>query len=153
MSELLLPTLSAEHALNSLLNRYCAAADAQDWATWGQCWTTDAVFDYPEFGRFEGRDDIQSACAAAESRYLEMQHSIVNRQYWLDGEQATGRAQLIFAGVLPPAGARRLYECGGRYEWAFVRSGPTWLIQSMRLQTIWERLPDRPPNDGRDLMA
>lgn len=132
-----LGVLEDKEALQSLMNRYCRTSDAKDWFGWSRCFVEDAEFDFGPFGTHNGRDKIREICEKAEEPYLDMQHSMTNMQFEVDGDKATGTAYLWFAGVPDPQNPSQHFDIGGPYRWEFRRTAQGWLLSKMHLRITW----------------
>lgn len=132
-----LQVLEDKEALGALMNRYCRTADAKDWQAWGMCWTEDALFDFGPFGQHHGRDTIRDVCSESEEPYQDMQHSITNMQFEVDGDRATGTAYLWFAGVPDKTKPHEHFDIGGPYKWEFERGADGWQLSKMELRVAW----------------
>lgn len=132
-----LQVLEDKEALRALMNRYCRTADQKDWEAWSMCWTEDALFDFGPFGQHNGREVIRDVCSESEEPYQDMQHSMTNMQFEVDGDTATGTAYLWFAGVPDKAKPAEHFDIGGPYEWEFQRTGDGWKLSVMRLRIAW----------------
>ena len=132
-----LQVLEDKEALQALMNRYCRTADKKDWQAWAECFVEDSVFDFGPFGQHNGRDTIREVCSAAEEPYKDMQHSMTNMQFEVDGDTATGTAYLWFAGVPDTSKPGEHFDIGGPYEWEFTRTPEGWRLSLMRLRIAW----------------
>lgn len=129
--------LEDKEALAALMNRYCRTADEKDWMAWSLCFVEDAEFDFGPFGHHFGRDKIRDVCSEAEAPYLDMQHSMTNMQFEVDGDTATGTAYLWFAGVPDPKDPSQHFDIGGPYRWEFRRTDEGWRLTRMSLRIAW----------------
>jgi hypothetical protein len=144
-----LQTLEDKQALASLLNRYIQAVDSFDWVGWGECWTADAVANLgSQHGLLEGRDAIVAASRQGRAIYEArggMQHILINLEFELDGDTATGTGNLLYASSVDSAGAPPDRAIGGKYRWRFMREAPGWQIARADLVRTWNfrREPER----------
>jgi ketosteroid isomerase-like protein len=134
-----LHVLEDKEALAGLMNRYCRTSDAKDWDAWMRCFVEDAEFEFGPFGTHVGREKIREVCEAAEAPYRDMQHSMTNMQFEIDGDTATGTAYLWFAGVPDPSNPAEHFDIGGPYRWEFRRTDEGWLLSRMHLRMAWTR--------------
>jgi ketosteroid isomerase-like protein len=132
-----LGVLEDKEALAALMNRYCRTADDKDWQAWSRCWTEDAEFVFGPFGVHRGRDVIREVCAESEAPYQDMQHSMTNMQFEVDGDRATGTAYLWFAGVPDRDRPAQHFDIGGPYRWEFARTAEGWRLSRMELRVAW----------------
>lgn len=117
-------------ALTELLNRYCQAADCDDFAGHADCFADDAVL-ISRMGEVRGRAAIMAQNRAYAVRYEILQHLMSNMAFQIDGDEATGTATARFVAMRSaesPAEQR-----AGRYEFRFRREDGRWWI-------VWERL-------------
>jgi hypothetical protein len=101
--------------------------------------TEDAVFTIPgAFGILTGRKEIHDVSKAAlAALYQTTQHYIVNLDFEIDGDSATGSGDLIYC-ALPDAGQPTgYYLTGGRYRWTFARTPAGWRIATASLNFLW----------------
>jgi hypothetical protein len=126
-------------ALESLINDYLTLADSTRWVEWSETFTEDAQFDLPNaFGLMRGRQEIYDTCVGKmDTAWAITQHMIVNCDFDVEGDSATGSANIIFTGV-PPGGARdKSYMMGGIYRWKFVRTAAGWKIADAWEEFLW----------------
>jgi hypothetical protein len=123
--------------LAGLMNRYCRTADAKDWQAWSMCWTEDAELAFGPFGVHRGRETIRDVCSEAESPYQDMQHSMTNMQFEVEGDRATGTAYLWFAGIPNRDKPADHFEFGGPYRWEFIRTPEGWRLRRLELRLAW----------------
>ncbi len=142
-----LQRIEHERALDKLINTYHKRADAFDWVGWAECFTEDAVFEFAGgFGVMRGRQDIHDKCKGQMDHvYRVMQHIMINLDFEVSGERATGTGNLIFVGVTDPQKATDFYMSGGRYRWQFALTKDGWKIAAAFLEFIW--------NNGADAAA
>lgn len=132
-----------ELALKALINSYHKRADALDWAGWAESFTEDAVFEFKSFGTMRGRQAIHDTCKAAMAHvYDAFQHYMVNLDFELAGDTATGTGNLVFVGLTDAAAPTRHYMAGGRYQWRFARIAGGWRIRQARLEWLWNNGAD-----------
>lgn len=126
-------------ALNRLIHSYLSLADSRQWVEWSETFTEDASFDLPNsFGLMRGRQEIYDTCVGKmEGTWKDTQHNIVNSNFQIDGDTATGTANIIFAAV--PAGGEPsdVYLMGGRYRWKFARTAQGWRIADAWEEFFW----------------
>lgn len=126
-------------AIEHLVNEYHKRADAFDWAGWSETIAEDGVLDFPTgFGKMSGRKNIHDTCKASMDHVYEvMQHVIVNLDIEVNGDTATGTANLLFTGIMKASDPTKYYQCGGRYKFNFQRTPQGWLIGRYFLEFIW----------------
>ena len=126
-------------ALARLIDDYLSLADARRWTEWSETFTEGANFDLPNaFGLMRGRKEIYDICVGKMEGAWEMtQHMIVNCDFDIHGDSATGSANIIFTGV-PPGGDRAApYTMGGIYRWKFARTPIGWKIDDAWEEFLW----------------
>lgn len=132
-----LRVLEDKEALRTLLTRGWRALDERDWDTWSACWADDAVFDFGPWGATRGRAAIREAVVAAEEGYAAMQHHILNMQFEVDGDRATGIGYMWFVAIADAGAPGQHLDLGGPYEWELVRTGEGWRVQVQKLSVAW----------------
>lgn len=134
-----------ELALNKLINTYHKRADAFDWAGWADTFVDDAVFEFDTgFGLMEGKQMIHDTCKAAMDHvYEDQQHIMINLDFDIDGDSATGTGNLIFAATTDASNPVDHYMAGGRYRWKFQRTAQGWRIKHTNLQWLWNNGADK----------
>lgn len=135
-----LERLEAKAGLDALIQRYAATADRREWRDWVQCFAPDARFDLPNsFGLMTGREEIYDVCVGKMDHvWAETQHNIASRDFHVDGDTASGTANILFAGLPVGADPTQCYTMGGRYRWTFVRDAAgAWTIADAWEEFIW----------------
>ncbi|MEV5879542.1 nuclear transport factor 2 family protein [Streptomyces sp. NPDC052101] len=147
-----LATVLDRLAVDELITAYAVAVDDGDWTAYQRLYTTDGRADYRSAGGIEG-DAGQVAVWLAESLALfaMRQHLIVNRRVHfgtLDhdtGDTAAVRADYLnpmrFADTDgPPAPPAPDLVCGGRYDFALLRTPDGWRLREVVVQEKWRQL-------------
>lgn len=131
--------LEDKRALERLILDYLQRADARQWRAWLETFTPAANFDLPNsFGLMRGQQEIYDTCVGKmEGTWAETQHMIVNTDFDIDGDHATGTANICFAGVPAGGAPADVYTMGGRYRWRFVRTADGWKIDDAWEEFIW----------------
>jgi hypothetical protein len=75
--------------IKKLKARYFRLVDTQQWAEWGQLFTSDAVF-HGHAGEICGRDEIVSYCSGRLANALTVHHGYMPEIEILDRDEATG---------------------------------------------------------------
>ncbi len=126
-------------ALQRLIHSYLSLADGRHWKAWSETFTEDANFDLPNsFGLMRGRQEIYDVCVGKmDGTWKDTQHNIVNTNFCIDGDTATGTGHIIFAAI--PAGGEPadVYLMGGRYRWKFSRTAEGWRISDAWEEFFW----------------
>jgi uncharacterized protein (TIGR02246 family) len=134
-----LQSLEDERSLRRLIASYTQRGDALDWEGWAELFAEDAVFTIPgAFGTLTGRKEIHDVSKAALGTvYQTTQHYIINLDFDLDGDRATGRGDLIYSALPDRDRPTGYYLTGGRYTWTFARKAAGWRIQEATLNFLW----------------
>ncbi|QUT06821.1 nuclear transport factor 2 family protein [Sphingobium phenoxybenzoativorans] len=135
-----LERLEAKADLNALVQRYVTTADRRQWREWSQCFTENAQFDLPNsFGLMKGRQEIYDICVGKmDHAWADTQHNVVSRDFKVDGDTATGSANIFFSGLPVGADPTQSYAMGGRYRWQFTRNpAGEWAIADAWEEFIW----------------
>lgn len=131
--------LEDRQALDTLIHDYLSLADARKWLEWSETFTEGANFDLPNaFGMMRGRQEIFEICVGKMDGAWDMtQHMIVNTDFAIDGDVASGSANIIFTGVPVGAGRDTPYMMGGIYRWKFARTAAGWKICDAWEEFLW----------------
>lgn len=134
-----LQRIEDERAIEKLVNTYAKRADAFDWAGWSETFTEDAIFDTAGmFKLMKGRQIIHDLFKGdMDDLYENMQHVIVNLDFDVAGDCASGTGNLIFAGTMDKDQLTRCHMAGGRFTWDFVRTKGGWRFSHTRLEVLW----------------
>jgi ketosteroid isomerase-like protein len=134
-----LQSLEDERALRQLIGAYTQRGDALDWEGWAELFAEDAIFDIPgAFGTLSGRKEIHDVSKAALGTvYQVTQHYIINLDFAVDGDRATGRGDLLYAALPDQTRPTGYYLTGGRYSWTFIRTNVGWRIYRATLNFLW----------------
>lgn len=132
--------LTDQQLLRKHMDEYHWLADHFRWDEFKQLWTEDAVFEVASGGRtYVGRDEIvRIQSGRIHERYERTQHLIVNCAFEVDGDSATGHANLLFIGVPKASEPAQNYMSGGMYEWRFRKTPDGWRSAHTRLEFLWE---------------
>ncbi|AYN43952.1 nuclear transport factor 2 family protein [Streptomyces dangxiongensis] len=137
-------------AVDDLVTEYAVAVGDGDWTAYEGLFTADGRADYRAAGGIEG-DAGQVAGWLAESTapFAVRQHLIVNRRVrfgLLDhdtGDTARVRADYLTPTRLTDAGAPAAPDlmCGGRYDFALLRTPQGWRLREAVAHEKWRRPP------------
>lgn len=144
-SEQRLAVLEDKQALAELINAYGKVADRFDWEGWAEgAFTEDSEFVFVGgFGVMRGRNEILEVCKGSMDPFYDvMQHILVNLDFEVDGDTATGTSNLIFTAIFDKDKPTDYYQAGGRYQWGFVRTEQGWRIAHTRLEFLWNNGAD-----------
>jgi|SRR5690606_12862510 len=131
--------LEDESALTKLINTYTILPDAFRWVEWADLFTDDAEFRLENsFGVLKGKQEIHDVCKGnMDHVYDDQQHYIVNVDVTINGDTATGTANLVFIGLPDKNDPVTHFMGGGRYAWKFRRTADGWRISDASLRFIW----------------
>ncbi|MEV7442483.1 nuclear transport factor 2 family protein [Streptomyces sp. NPDC091204] len=132
-----LRNLEDKEALRTLLVRGWRALDRKDWQTWIDCWAEDAVLEFGPWGETHGKEAIRATVEEAEAPYPGMQHHILNMQFEVEGDRASGIGYMWFVAVTAPETTSATYSMGGAYAWDFRRGPRGWLLVRQQLDVRW----------------
>ncbi|ARP73923.1 nuclear transport factor 2 family protein [Streptomyces pluripotens] len=150
-------------AVDELVTEYAVAVDDGDWTTYRRLFTADGRADYRSAGGIEGdADQVAGWLAGNLTLFAVRQHLIVNRQVRFGLlEHDTGDTARVRADYLNPmrfaddAGPGRSpaapdLVCGGRYDFALLRTPEGWRLHGVTVEEKWRRLPGRTPTNVTD---
>lgn len=138
-----LERVEAELQLHRLVHEYCVGADTADRELWASVWAEDAVWAVGDDRSFSGRAEI---CAAVERQwhaFARMQHAVSNHVVSIDGDEATGRADVT---VFVQIADERWITGGGTYVDRYRREGGRWRIAERRVVGGFDL--ELPPSSG-----
>lgn len=139
-----LDRVESELALHRLASRYCVGADHRDPDIWRSVWTPDAEWDTGGGQIFVGVEAITEAVELQWAAFAVTQHSTTNHVVEIDGDRATGQADVV---VLIQLGDRIVDDAGrwivggGTYLDDYVRDGDVWRIGRRRVGRAFELAP------------
>jgi hypothetical protein len=116
-------------AIGDLYSRCAQDLDDLDSDAWIDCFTEEAVFSSPRFGRFTGRKGLRELGALRRRSFLgaRVRHVISNVLVSIDGAQATGKCYLC--AYETKFGKTKLVAVGG-YRDKLLKVRGRWLFQS-----------------------
>lgn len=129
--------LEDKESLRALMIHGWRALDRKDWRTWITCWSQDAVLEFGPWERVHGRDAILTKVVEAEAPYTTMQHHILNMDFEVQGDRATGVGYMWFVAVAGAGAVSSPYAMGGPYDWEFSRGTDGWRLTRQRLGVWW----------------
>ena len=117
--------------IEDLLVRYSDAVDRQDWETFAQVFTADAVIDYTEMGGPSGGvTEIVRFLEATLPGFACTQHLVANTVLSVDGDTATARTICHNPMVVDRGeGQAHVFFCGLWYRDSLVRTARGWRIR------------------------
>ncbi|MEU2563871.1 nuclear transport factor 2 family protein [Streptomyces longispororuber] len=145
-------------AIDTLITDYAGTVDDGDWDAYPGLFTPDGRADYRSAGGIEGTAAEVSAWLAQTMRAVAMrQHLIVNRRVRFDvREQDVGDTARVRADYVNPMrfateadgapGTAPDLTCGGRYEFAALRTQSGWRLREVVVREKWRSTAtaDRP---------
>ncbi|WP_225839086.1 nuclear transport factor 2 family protein [Streptomyces sp. NK08204] len=149
-----LATVMDRLAVDDLITEYAMAVDDGDWAAYRGLFTADGRADYRSAGGIEGgAGDVAGWLAGSLELFSMRQHLIVNRRVdfgILDHD--TGDTARVRADYLNPLrcagdgdGTASDLVCGGRYDFALLRTPEGWRLRQVVVHEKWRRLPEPDP--------
>ncbi|MGW7579026.1 nuclear transport factor 2 family protein [Streptomyces sp. NPDC054765] len=132
-----LQALEDKEALRTLMTTGWRALDRKDWQTWTDCWSEHAVLEFAPWGTVRGKEAIRAKVTAAESSCAAMQHHLLNMQFEVRGERASGSGYMWFVAVHDEERPDDHYAMGGPYEWEYEKSEDGWRLTVQRLGVSW----------------
>ena len=122
-------------ALQALMGEYRDAADAFDFVRWTSLFTEDAYFDQKGtvFADLRGRQLIYDRCVEQVVGNWEMtQHALANCTFTIDGDRASGAADMLYTALRKGAKNKSDYFQGfSHYRMNFVRTPQGWKIKEL----------------------
>lgn len=117
--------------------RYGVHLDSRQWDKLSEVFTADAVADYLDMPRCEGRQAIQDTCSAALGSFTASQHLIGNVLVTLHGDEAESVCYLQAQHVQAGTEGGDNFIIAGRYLDKLVRTPEGWRINYRRLEGMW----------------
>jgi hypothetical protein len=132
--------------IDDLLTGYTRAIDTGEWDRLDAVFTPDAEIDYTSTGGMAGGyPEVKTWLAQNLPMFPRRQHVLGQREVVLAGEPAetaTVTAYFLNPMVLPQAdGSELLWEFGGLYHHALVRTGDGWRSRRLVEELVWKRGP------------
>lgn len=137
-----LQVLEDKEAIRSTLIRGWRALDFKDWDGWIAHWAEDAEFEFGPWGVLKGRQAIRKKVVAAETPYAAMEHQLLNMDFEVAGDQASGIGFMWFIGIADSQKPDEIISMGGPYDWEFVRETEGWKIRRIKLGVWWSQGED-----------
>jgi len=140
--------IEAELEIHRLASEYCIGADTRDLGMWSEVWTEDATWTVSDTQVFTGRDAICAAVDVQWRAFRRMQHTVSNHVVSIDGDEATGRADVT---VFVQLDETRWITGGGTYHDRYRRDDGRWRIAERRVTDGFHL--ELPPSTGTDVQA
>lgn len=134
--------LEDKEALRTTLIRGWRALDYKDWEGWIRHWADDATFDFGPWGVLDGKQAIRDKVVQSEEPYAAMMHQLLNMQFEVYGDRATGIGFMWFVGVADLHKPGEVISMGGPYDWQFRREADGWKISRIALSVWWQQGDD-----------
>lgn len=146
-----LATVMDRLAVDGLITDYAVAVDDGDWQAYRGLFAPDGRADYRSAGGIEGdAAEIAGWLAQTMELFPMRQHLIVNRRLRFGllehdiGDTAQVRADFVnpmrFAGHDGGSTAPD-FVCGGRYDFALLRTDSGWRLRAVAVHEKWRRAP------------
>jgi hypothetical protein len=127
--------------IGDLLTRYTRAIDAGDWDRLDDVFLPEARIDYTATGGIAGAfPEVKAWLAKMLPLFPRRQHVIAQSEVTLHGDTATVLAYFVNPMVISqPEGGELLWEFGGYYHHALVRTAQGWRSGELIEELIWRR--------------
>ncbi|MFF7339715.1 nuclear transport factor 2 family protein [Streptomyces sp. NPDC008163] len=134
-------SLAAKHAATETCTRMAVQADRREWDQLGTLFADKVLLDYTSLNGGEPvhlrPKEITDAWTATLSGYDSTQHLLANQLVDLAGDRAVCTASFQATHRLAAAHGASLWTLGGDYRWELVRSGDSWLIDTVVMTATW----------------
>jgi SnoaL-like domain len=128
-------------AINELTSRLALQLDARDWDALEQLFTDPVHWDRTSL--FGGEAETQSPAELVGGlRYAlggldATHHLITNLVITLDGDQASGSANMVGTHLLANSSGDPIWTVGGRHDYRYERTAAGWRIASVIFTVQW----------------
>jgi hypothetical protein len=129
------------HEINDLTSRLALLLDARDWEALEQLFTDPVHWDRTSL--FGGEAETQSPAELVGGlRYAlggldATHHLITNLVITLDGDKATGTANMVGTHLLANSSGDPIWTVGGRHDYRYERTAAGWRIASVVFTVQW----------------
>ncbi|MBA2554158.1 MAG: nuclear transport factor 2 family protein [Geodermatophilaceae bacterium] len=120
-----LDRVESELAIRRLAYEYCHGADKRDPARWAAVWSDDAVWAVSPDQEIVGVEAICAAVAGQWDFFRQMHHFTANHVVTIDGDDATGEADVAVSAEMADG---TWIRGGAVYGDRYVRRSGTWRI-------------------------
>jgi hypothetical protein len=126
-------------ALSDVLDAYARGIDTKDFVLVRSLFTDDAALDYTAFGGPKGTAaEVFDWIGNAVTAFPMTQHHITNRVFSIEGDTATGTADLLAVmGMGAGDGKLNMMFTGGIYKDTFARTPSGWKISQRICDAGW----------------
>lgn len=127
--------------IGDLLTRYTRAIDSGDWDRLDQVFVPDARIDYTATGGIAGAfPEVKTWLARMLPLFPHRQHVIAQSEVTLNDDTATVLAYFVNPMIIAqPDGPESLWEFGGYYHHALVRTEDGWRSRELIEELVWKR--------------
>lgn len=127
--------------IGDLLTRYTRAIDSGDWDRLDDVFEPQAWIDYTATGGISGPfPEVKAWLAQMLPLFPRRQHVIAQSEVTLDGDTATVMAYFVNPMVIAQEdGPELLWEFGGYYHHALVRTANGWRSRELVEELVWKR--------------
>jgi ketosteroid isomerase-like protein len=124
-----------------LLTRYTRAIDTGDWDRLDEVFTPDAAIDYTATGGIAGElPEVKQWLSEVLPMFPRRHHVLGQAEVHVDGDSAAVTAYFLNPMVLPQEdGSELLWEFGGYYRHALVRTADGWRSRELTEELVWKR--------------
>jgi hypothetical protein len=136
-----LEQISDRLEIGDLLTRYTRAVDSGDLDRLDDVFASDARIDYTATGGIAGEyPEVKAWLGQVLPIFARRQHVIAQSEVTLGGDAATAVAYFINPMVFTSKdGAEQLWEYGGYYHHALVRTADGWRSRELVEELVWKR--------------
>lgn len=123
--------LESISAIRDLAARYCWGADHHDLECWNSVWAPGAIWKVSPTRSFVGGDEIRRAVQQQWAAFPRMLHATANHRVDVDGDRATGVADVTVMTQLGDGFGDRAGSWvtgGGTYRDEYLNLDGTWFI-------------------------
>lgn len=121
----------------NVVNLYAAALDCQRYELFDQVFTADVETDFGGPARWTGLAALKRDFAAIHAPFEATQHVTTNHHVTGEGDRANCLSYVVgrFIRAVPEGGT--MFESGGWYDDALVRTAQGWRIRTRASRMIW----------------
>jgi hypothetical protein len=129
------------HEINDLTSRLALLLDARDWDALEQLFTDPVYWDRTSL--FGGEPETQPPAGLVGGlRYAlggldGTHHLITNLVITLDGDKATGTANMVGTHLLANSSGDPIWTVGGRHDYRYERTAAGWRIAAVTFTVQW----------------
>jgi ketosteroid isomerase-like protein len=124
--------------IQELLSRYAFTLDARDYPGIADCFTPDAVADYPGFAKpLKGHEAIVGHMRRALEPLATTQHMYSNFIIDVDGDKAHVTCDILAQHVRNGGAEAETYLAGGKYAVDVQRTANGWKMSNVAARSMW----------------